>query len=105
MSTDIQKVTDSLSLLASAIQDLANDTETEIEINDRSLSGNKIHAGMITKFQSRGIKDESTKSTVLVNDLGLHVDNMTVNEVLSPLSIKGDLNVSGSITAQKLHVN
>ncbi len=105
MSTDIQKVTDSLSLLASAIQDLANDTETEIEINDRSLSGNKIHAGMITKFQSQGIKDESTKSTVLVNDLGLHVDNMTVNEVLSPLSIKGDLNVSGSITAQKLHVN
>ena len=43
MSTDIQKVTDSLSSLASAIQDLANDSETEIETNDRSLSGNKIH--------------------------------------------------------------
>ena len=105
MSTDIQKVTDSLSSLASAIQDLANDTETEIEINDRSLSGNKIHGGMITKFKSQGIRDESTHDTVLVNDLGLHVDNLTVNEILSPLSIKGDLNVEGNITAQKLHVN
>ena len=105
MSTDIQKVTDSLSLLASAIQDLANDSETEIEINDRSLSGNKIHGGMITKFQSQGIRDESTQATVLVNDLGLHVDNMTINEVLSPISIKGDLDVKGSITAEKLHVN
>ena len=105
MSTDIQKVTDSLSSLASAIQDLANDSETEIEINDRSLSGNKIHGGMITKFQSQGIRDESTQATVLVNDLGLHVDNMTINEVLSPISIKGDLDVKGSITAEKLHVN
>ncbi len=105
MSTDIQKVTDSLSSLATAIQDLANDSTAEIEINDRSLSGNKIHAGMITKFQSQGIRDESTHSTVLVNDLGLHVDNITVNEVLSPLTIKGDLTVQGNITAQKLHVN
>ena len=105
MSTDIQKVTDSLSSLATAIQDLANDAETEIEINDRSLSGNKIHAGMITKFRSQGIKDESTRDTVLVNDLGIHVDSITVKEVLSPVSIKGDLNVVGSITAQKLHVN
>ncbi len=105
MSTDIQKVTDSLSSLASAIQDLANDTTTEIEINDRSLSGNKIHGGMITKFQSRGIRDESTVATVLVNDLGLHVDNITANQVLSPLEIKGDLTVDGSITANKLHVN
>ena len=105
MSTDIQKVTDSLSSLASAIQELANDSTAEIEINDRSLSGNKIHAGMITKFQSQGIRDESTQSTVLINDLGLHVDNITVNEVLSPVSIKGDLNVEGNVTAQKLHVN
>ena len=105
MSTDIQKVTDSLSSLASAIQDLANDSETEIEINDRSLSGNKIHGGMITKFKSQGIRDESTHDTVLVNDLGLHVDNMTVKEILSPVSIKGDLNVAGNITAEKLHVN
>ncbi len=105
MSTDIQKVTDSLSSLATAIQDLANDSETEIEINDRSLSGNKIHGGMITKFKSQGIRDESTHDTVLVNDLGLHVDNITVNEILSPVAVKGDLNVEGSITAQKLHVN
>ncbi len=84
MSNDIQKVTESLSSLASAIQDLANDSETEIEINDRSLSGNKIHGGMITKFKSQGIRDESTHDTVLVNDLGLHVDNLTVNEILSP---------------------
>jgi hypothetical protein len=105
MSTDIQKVTDSLSSLASAIQELANDSTTEIEINDRSLSGNKIHAGMITKFQSQGIRDESTRATVLVNDLGLHVDNLTVTDILSPVSIKGDLNVLGSVTAQKLHVH
>ena len=105
MSTDIKKVTESLSSLASAIQDLANDTTTEIEINDRSLSGNKIHAGMITKFQSQGIKDESTRATVLVNDLGLHVDNFTVKDILSPLKVHGDLTVQGSVTAQKLHVN
>ena len=60
---------------------------------------------MITKFKSQGIRDESTHDTVLVNDLGLHVDNMTVNEILSPVAVKGDLNVEGSITAQKLHVN
>ena len=105
MSTDIQKVTESLSSLATAIQDLANDSETEIEINDRGLSGNKIHGGMITKFQSQGIRDESTQATVLVNNLGLHVDNMTVTDILSSVSITGDLNVAGSITAEKLHVN
>jgi hypothetical protein len=60
---------------------------------------------MITKFQSQGIKDESTQATVLVNDLGLHVDNITLNEVLSPVNIKGNLNVEGSVTAQKLHVH
>jgi|TARA_B100000214_G_scaffold184879_1_gene133330 hypothetical protein len=105
MSTDMQKITDSLSSLATAIQELANDSPTEIEINDRSLSGNKIHGGMITKFQSKGIKDESTKDKVLVNDLGLHVDNISVESILNPLTIKGDLNVEGNITATKLHVN
>ena len=49
---------------------------------------------MITKFKSQGIRDESTHDTVLVNDLGLHVDNMTVNETLSPVAVKGDLNIS-----------
>ena len=48
MSTeDLQNSLDSLS---TAITDLANREAPAPVINDRGLSGNKIHGGMITSF-------------------------------------------------------
>lgn len=72
---------------------------------NNSISGDKIHGGKITKFSSVGIKDEAKELRVLINDLGLHVDNITVKTVQGPVNLTGDLNVNGAVTAKKLHVN
>lgn len=88
-----------------AIETIANMPIEVPEPLNNSISGDKIHGGKITKFSSVGIKDEAKDLKVLVNDLGLHVDNITVKTVQGPVAVKGDLNVNGSVIAQKLHVN
>jgi len=47
-----------------------------MQIEDRELSGNKIDGGLITNFESTGIKDAATRKVVDVNDEGaiIHKD-------------------------------
>jgi hypothetical protein len=99
-------IRDSLNTLASAIEELQQtQTVQEIEILDRSLSGNKINGGKITNFASNGIKDEAKTTVVLVKDDGLHVDAVHTPRIANKLSIGGDLKVEGEVHATKLHVD
>jgi len=110
MSNDIQdseilKVKEGLLVLGEAIETIASRELPMPEINDRSLSGNKIHGGRITQFQSVGIKDDSTRLVVLVNDNGLLTDYIDVDTIVGNTKVSGNLDVDGEITARKLHVD
>jgi len=110
MSNDIQdseilKVKEGLLVLGEAIETIASRELPMPEIKDRSLSGNKIHGGRITQFQSVGIKDDSTRLVVLVNDNGLLTDYIDVDTIVGNTKVSGNLDVDGEITARKLHVD
>lgn len=98
----------SLESLADAIEELQNPNK-EVKILDRSLSGDKIHGGKITKFSSKGIADLASDTVLTVKDDGIHVgvvhaDVVYTSSISGPVSINGALSVSGEITAKKLHV-
>lgn len=102
----MSSIRESLINLANAIEELQqSQTVQEIEILDRSLSGNKIHGGRITNFSSVGIKDEAKGIVVLVKDDGLHVDVLHSPKIANDLSVQGNLNVAGEVHAKKLHVD
>lgn len=108
--TDIRK---SLESLADAIEQIENRPVPLPKINDRELSGNKIHGGKITKFSSTGILDQANNTVLLVKNDGIQVDVVTVDKINSNSKLlinteilcSSDLEVNGSITAKKLHVN
>jgi len=99
--TDIRN---SLETLATAIEDLQNQPAPEPKINDRQLSGNKIHGGRITEFSSKGIKDKATDYVLTVNDDGIHVDVAQIKTIANDLAVNGDLTVQGTVHAQRMHV-
>lgn len=94
--TDIRK---SLESLADVIESLENRPIPKPVILDRELSGDKIHGGKITKFNSVGITDNATRNMVLVSDDGLFVDVVHVQ------TAKGSLNVEDTLTAKKVEVD
>ncbi len=100
--TDIRN---SLSTLATAIEDLQNAPAVEPTILDRQLSGNKVHGGRITEFASKGIKDKATDYVLTVNDDGVHVAVAHINTIANSVEVQGDLTVSGTVHAQRMHVD
>ena len=108
-NNDIQKaqqLRQDLNNLADLIENLVyNNQPPQVEIKDRSLSGDKIRGGTIVKFASTGIKDDSTRLVVLVNDDGILTDFIDVETLVGDVNVEGNLKVGGEITATKLHVN
>lgn len=102
---EILRIRQGLTDLGDAIFRLATQEAPKPEIRDRELSGNKIHGGKITAFQSIGIKDESTRLIVLVNDDGIVTDNIDVETLVGDTTVTGNLSVEGHITAHSLHVD
>jgi len=72
-------------------------------INDRELSGDKIHGGMITLFKSMGITDTAKETQLLVDDDGITIDNIDT-QTISAHTVTGDLEVQGKLTVEKLDV-
>ena len=70
-----------------------------------SLSGDLIQGGTITKFASTGIKDESSRLVVFVNNDGIVTDTIDVETLVGETNVAGDLKVDGEIYAKKLHVD
>lgn len=101
MSTehDINSIKNGLTDLVSMIDDLSNKKPEPVNIVDRSISGNAITGGTITKFSSVGIRDDSTRLVVLVNNDGLLTDFIDVETLVGTVNVEDNLNVGGTITA------
>lgn len=102
---EIQRIRQGLTDLGDAIFQLSRAEAPVPVINDRGLSGNKIHGGKITAFQSTGIRDDSTRLVVVVDDNGILTDNIDVETIVGDTNVSGNLTVEGEIYARKLHVD
>lgn len=100
--TDLRQ---SLENIASAIEAVDNKPPQQAQINDRSLSGNKINGGIITNFTSVGIGDEATKRVLVVTDQGINVSKANIDTITNALTVDGALTVQGEIFATRLHVD
>ncbi len=106
MSDDLQTVLNNLG--ASIRKEIESAPPPALEINDRSISGNKLNGGLYANFASTGIKDNATyagEPILVVDNDKITTTNIAVQNVLTPLNIKGNLKVEGEIHAQKLHVD
>jgi hypothetical protein len=102
---EIQRIKQGLNDLGEAIFQLARAEAPTPEISNRSLSGDVIHGGTISAFQSIGIRDDSTRLVVVVDDNGILTDNIDVENIVGDTNVTGNLSVAGEITARKLHVS
>ena len=102
---EIQRIRQGLNDLGDAIYQLSRAEAPSPVINNRSLSGDVIHGGTITSFQSQGIKDNSTRLVVVVDDDGIVTDRIDVDTIAGDTTVSGNLTVQGDITATRLHVN
>lgn len=75
------------------------------KIRERSISGNKINGGVISNFASIGIKDNSTRLVVLINDDGITTDTIEVETIHGDTSVTGNLDVHGELKVKKLIVD
>ena len=103
--TELDRIRLGLKDLGDAVFQLARADVPTAEIPNRSLTGDAIHGGKITAFQSMGIRDDSTRLVVVVDDNGILTDNIDVENIVGDTKVTGNLTVEGLVTAQKLHVN
>ena len=102
---DLLNLRQGMDALYKAVESIATRDPKEPTILFRSLSGDHIHGGKITDFQSVGIKDNSSKMSLIVSDRGISTKTIKTEALLGDTVVKGNLNVDGEITATKLHVN
>lgn len=60
----------------------------QVDVYENSISGDAIHGGRITEFNSTGIKDQAESVQITVND--------------DKIEIKNDLEVKGTVTVENL---
>lgn len=101
----VNKIKIGLAQVADAIETIANRETPSPDFKNNEISGDKVHGGTITRFNSTGITDEATKRVMHINDNGVSVNNLVTDHISSSPTVYGDLTVEGLITAQKLHVN
>ena len=101
----VKKIKMGLTQLANGIEAIANQPAPAPVFRDNEISGNKVHGGTISMFESIGIKDDTTQRVMHLTDEGVSVTNLVTEHISSSPTIYGDLTVQGLITAQKLHVN
>lgn len=104
-SQELSRIRQGLADLGNAIENIVNQEPGPIEIPNRSISGDAIHGGKISKFQSVGIQDNSTRLVVLVNDDGITTDVIDVETLEGDTRVAGNLTVEGEVHARRLHVN
>jgi len=102
---EIQRIRQGLGDLGEAIYQLSRAEAPTPEITNRSLTGDAIHGGKITAFQSQGIRDDSTRLVVVIDDDGIVTDKIDVETIVGDTTVDGDLTINGAITATSLHVN
>jgi hypothetical protein len=101
-------IRENLNNLATSLEDVLNRPAEKPQINDRSLSGDKINGGMITNFSSVGIKDNASytgQQVLVIDNDKVSVPALATPRITNPLTIEGTLTVVGEIHATKLHVD
>jgi hypothetical protein len=102
---EIQRIRQGLGDLGEAIYQLSRAEAPTPEISNRSLTGDAIHGGKITAFQSEGIRDDSTRLVVVIDNDGIVTDKIDVETIAGDTIVDGNLTINGAITATSLHVN
>lgn len=104
-NNELSSIKQGLSDLGDLLDQINSRDSKSAEILDRSISGNKIHGGKITRFHSVGIRDDSDSLQLLVTKDGIVTDSVETDLIKGNLTVDGGLKVNGSIVAEKLHVN
>jgi len=79
-------------------------------IPQRGLSGNHLNGGLYTNFKSLGIRDDAKKIALVVTEQGIETDKVTArvvktdNLLLDNASIHGDLTITGTFKAKRMHI-
>lgn len=102
---DLLNLRQGIDALYKAVESIATREAPLPKIPLRSLSGDHLNGGKIVHFESVGIKDDATKTVLLVNDKGVHADRLNVKTLLGDTQVGGSLFVNGEVTAKKLHVD
>ena len=79
--------------------DLNDIPRSSLLINANELSGDLIDGGTITNFASTGIKDNSTKETLVVEDDKITVKSIAVKTLEGDTVIRGDVKIYGVLDA------
>ena len=80
-------------------QEISNITAGQLALNPGDLSGDLIAGGTIKDFNSTGIKDAATKTTLVIEDDKLTVKSITVDTINSNLTVRGDVKIYGVLDA------
>jgi hypothetical protein len=78
---------------------LDNITRESLLLNQNELSGDLIDGGTITHFSSTGIRDLSSKQTVVVEDDKLTVQSISVKNLEGNIAVRGDVKIYGVLDA------
>ena len=90
--SQIEKIRDGLSRLGSTIETIANtQTPAVPEATVNSISGNAVHGGKITLLRSTGIRDQATRTSLLVEDDQITVGTADVGNILGSLNVENDM--------------
>lgn len=79
--------------------DLNNIPRNSLLINANELSGDLIDGGTITNFSSTGIKDKSTKETLVIEDDKITVKSISVKTLEGDTTFRGDVKIYGVLDA------
>ena len=103
--TQIDNIRQGLARLATTVETIANAKAAELPpATVNSISGNAIHGGKITLLRSTGVKDNATRTSLLVEDDLITVGNVDTDNLIGDIDVSGNLNIQGKLTAGNLHV-
>ena len=104
--SNIERIREGLATLGSVVTTIA-ETETPAtpEATVNSISGNAIHGGKATMFRSTGIRDLSSRDSLLVEDDTITVGNADIDNIIGDATVGGNLTVNGTLTANSFSVN
>jgi hypothetical protein len=101
----ITNIRDGLARLSTALETIATtDTPAVPDATVNSISGNAIHGGKITLLRSTGIRDQATRTSLLVEDDKITVGTADIDNLAGDLHVENDLHVGGEIKADKITV-
>lgn len=70
-------------------------------IPDNSISGNKVHGGVISEFQSIGIQDLATQTSLVVTNGTATVDRIRTKNIDGNIDVSGNMNIAGGVVVNE----